>query len=181
MASLAATAVHAAQTLFDEKCGQAPYGPAVPNASTLDQKKFRELKVDVVGFLAASDLFQDCLLRVLAEGPPKPKKDTTQEQYEATVKKFQQDGERIAWANQKEKESVGTAYNAVVDEMNGAKSASTPKVAPQVPGPAAAKIAAPVSAPLPQPAAAIEASVKTIAERPTAKAKPRLKPNLPAG
>jgi hypothetical protein len=43
-AILAAMPVHAAQSLFDEKCGQAPYAPAVPQAQTLDQKKFRELK-----------------------------------------------------------------------------------------------------------------------------------------
>ncbi len=113
-ATVASGAIAAAVGPAKYVCNE-PYAPivALPPDATVDQ--LRELKLDVVAFLAASDLYQDCLFRSL-EADKKADDRQRRLVFEAIE------------SNQREKERVGKQYNALADRFTG--STATPATTP---------------------------------------------------
>jgi hypothetical protein len=60
---------------YDDKCGSAPYGPSIPTDTSITDDKITELKADVLEFLKASDRYQDCITKLIEEGPTFKKED----------------------------------------------------------------------------------------------------------
>ena len=94
-----------------------PYAPivALPPDATLDQ--LRELKLDVVAFLATSDMYQDCLYRNLEAD-----KEADERQRRLVFEEIE--------SNQREKERVGKQFNAIADRMTGNTTAPAPATTP---------------------------------------------------
>ena len=161
-ATIALTAsAYAADSVFEEKCGSAPFAPDVPTDPSTSTEKLAEVKADVVAFMKASDVFQDCITKTIEIGPKIPK-GTTPEQIRTLQDRFGRDAYKIVDQNQTDKERVGDAFNTLVDMRKNA--GSTPKAEP-APKPAASL------QPVTSPVATSTASVVTTnvtAARPTA-------------
>lgn len=77
------------------RCSE-PYAPQIPNGRTATTDDMASARRDARAFIAASDVYQQCLL----EGP-------------ATARR-----EALLVANQSEKERVGSAFNTAVSAFN---------------------------------------------------------------
>lgn len=93
---LAATPAALAGT---DRC-QEPFGPVVPDGATATADEMRTAKQEVLTFISDSDIFQDCLVRVMDD----PNEAMKEPQKKAVLKDIS--------ANQKEKEAVAAAFNA---------------------------------------------------------------------
>lgn len=156
------------QDKYQERCGTAPIGPDIAQNPAISDEKMAELKKDVVTFIKTSDEFQNCIYKVLDEGPTF-KKDTSREEILSVGAKFENAGNKIILDNQSEKERIGEAFNSLVDMRHGGSGGSSPKT----PKPAA-KTTAP--AVIPTAPEGMLPTVPTGGQRITAKAKPTLKP-----
>lgn len=94
------------------RCNE-PYAPMMidPNAATREQ--IDNLQLDVIAFLATSDMYQECLLYTLREGDAPPSEKLQKE----ILDKID--------SNQREKERLGTEYNALVDAFNARNRAAS--------------------------------------------------------
>jgi hypothetical protein len=77
-----------------ERCN-APYAPQIPDGRTATQEEMTSARRDANAFIAASDLYQLCQIRIGR-------------------------GERGGDANQREKERIGSAFNAAIAAFRGA-------------------------------------------------------------
>lgn len=100
-----------------------PFEPVIPNAKQASQAEMDEARLDVIGFLAASDMYQDCLVRtVKAVGDP-------------TLREVQiKNVEPLIKQNQDDKCRIGMAWNSAVAEyetrIHGAPPATAPPPCP---------------------------------------------------
>lgn len=101
-----------------QNCGSAPHGEQVPDGKTATKKQMDEANLQVVAFLAASDMYQDCLARTALAKKDKLKPADKQKIL------------NMIDASQREKEEVGAAYNVSVDAFNAANPV---KPAPKTP------------------------------------------------
>jgi hypothetical protein len=99
---------------YDEQCGSAPYGPSIPTDTSITDAKIAELKTDVLEFLKASDRFQDCVTKIIEEGPTFKKEDSMEKKIQI-AKRFERQGLELINDNQSEKEKIGRDYNALID------------------------------------------------------------------
>ena len=89
------------------KCGSIPYGPTiVMDAKTATKQEMETAKEDVLAFIAQSDAYQDCLLK-LAESLGPRLTDNDKRILGAAIDR-----------SQKEKEALGNDYNKLVDNYN---------------------------------------------------------------
>jgi len=100
-----------------------PFEPVIPNAKQASQAEMDDARLDVIGFLATSDMYQNCLvLTVKALSDP-------------TLREVQiKNVEPLIKQNQDDKCRIGTAWNnAVADyetRINGAPPATNPPACP---------------------------------------------------
>lgn len=102
-ASPVLSATTAATPAVSDECGALPRGKFVLDGRKATKKQLRSVERDVVAFMAASDFYQNCVLRY-------------SKQYEANLS--DDDKQRLlalVEESQKEKEAVGNGYNAAVD------------------------------------------------------------------
>lgn len=85
-----------------------PYAPIVGDGATATKDEIQALKLDVIAFIAASDLYQDCLLRSLKD--PELKADKREKLAQEVTQKIN--------SNQTEKERVGADYNKAAEAYN---------------------------------------------------------------
>ena len=89
------------------KCGSIPYGPTlVMDAKTATKEEMENAKHDVLAFIAESDRYQDCLLRLANSLGPRLS-DNDKRILAAAIDRSQQ-----------EKETLGNDYNKLVDNYN---------------------------------------------------------------
>ena len=89
-----------------DSCGSIPYGVVDLDGKNASKDEMEEGKFQVTSFITQVDVYQDCLLRLQKTlGDRLTPKDI--EVIEAAILQSQQ-----------EKEAVGKAYNAAVDEFN---------------------------------------------------------------
>ena len=89
------------------KCGSIPYGPTiVMDAKTATKEEMEVAKEDVLAFIAQSDAYQECLLK-LAESLGPRLTDNDKRLIGAAIDR-----------SQKEKEALGNDYNKLVDNYN---------------------------------------------------------------
>lgn len=102
-AAIAVLVLLAAPAAFagTERC-QEPFGPVVPNGETATAAEMKTAKAEVLTFISDSDIFQDCLVRVMDD----PKEDMKPNQKTAVMREIS--------ANQKEKEAVAAAFNDAI-------------------------------------------------------------------
>ena len=87
-------------------CGSPPHGNIALDGSKATKKQMENAKLDVIAFMADSDIYQDCINKYLAR-------------YQSIL--TPQDKSRLAGLqqfNQKEKEKIGNGYNAAADAFN---------------------------------------------------------------
>ena len=77
------------------RCSE-PYAPQVPNGRTATLDELNAARRDARAFIAASDVYQECLL----ESPTSPRR------------------EALLDANQAQKERIGSAVNAAIAAFN---------------------------------------------------------------
>lgn len=100
-----------------QNCGAAPHGEQVLDGKTATKAEMDAANTQIIGFLAASDFYQDCLARTALA---KKEKLTPAEKQKIL---------NMIDSSQREKEEIGAAYNASVDAFNAAHPV-TPKPAP---------------------------------------------------
>lgn len=101
LAILAAPPAVAAKVDIDAMCVE-PYGPIVPDGATATQAQIDAARDEVLQFIKDSDVYQDCLVRMLDDRDLK----LTDDQRNRIFDKIEK--------NQQEKESVGGAFNLAV-------------------------------------------------------------------
>ena len=90
-----------------DKCGSIPYGPTiVMDAKTATKEEMQNAKEDVQTFIAQSDAYQECLLK-LADSLGPRLTDNDKRILGAAIDRSQQ-----------EKEALGNDYNKLVDAYN---------------------------------------------------------------
>ena len=94
------------------KCGFVPIAAVVVNGAIATKDEMQEANHQVKIFVEASDMFQDCVLRVAESFKDKVTHQLAPKDQAAVVK--------IVDQSQREKESVGNAYNEAVDAFNAA-------------------------------------------------------------
>jgi hypothetical protein len=104
--ALVLAAVLAAPAAFagTDRC-QEPFGPVVPNGQTATAEEMKTAKTEVLTFISDSDVYQDCLVRVMDD----PTEEMKEPQKKAVLKDIS--------ANQKEKETVAAAFNEAVKQF----------------------------------------------------------------
>lgn len=90
-----------------DQCSE-PYGPVLPDAASLTAETLAEAKKEVLQFIADSDAFQSCVVSVMNV------KDKDEKLSPAEMAAAQ----RKIDSNQKEKEAIGNAYNALARDYN---------------------------------------------------------------
>ena len=100
---------------FDDNCGSAPYGPDVKMDGAMPDDKVAELRKDVLAFMKASDLYQDCVTKIMEAGPTFKKEDDTREKRMAIGARFEKEALKRIDENQSEKERVGDEFNKLVE------------------------------------------------------------------
>ena len=89
------------------KCGSIPYGPTiVMDAKTATKQEMENAKQDVMAFIAQSDAYQDCLIKLANSLGPRLS-DSDKRLIGAAIDRSQQ-----------EKEALGNDYNKLVDNYN---------------------------------------------------------------
>ncbi|HAH08499.1 MAG TPA: hypothetical protein DCL48_00195 [Alphaproteobacteria bacterium] len=163
----AAPAFATEEDIFTQTCGNAPFAPVVPASPPTTQEAMTELKNDVTDFIKGSDLFQDCVTRVLDQGP-KLKESWSDDQKKSAQRRFLKTAEKIILDNQEDKERTGNAFNVLVELRTGGKAAPTPAASKP-----AEKAAAPAII------ENIDTSTAAALVTGTAKARPQVKPATP--
>lgn len=123
-ASFVAAALFAAPALAERHYNcVVPFEPVIPNAKQASQAEMDDARLDVIGFLASSDMYQNCLvLTVKALGDP-------------TLREVQiKNVEPLIKQNQDDKCRIGMAWNNAVAEydtrIHGVPPATTPPPCP---------------------------------------------------
>ena len=103
-----------------------PFEPVIPNASNASQPEMDEARLDVIAFLAASDMYQDCLMRTIKSIP------------DATLREVQiKNVEPLIAENHNDKCRVGSDWNNVVREyeirIHGKPPSGRPPACPPAP------------------------------------------------
>ena len=105
------------------KCGLVPIGAVVIDGAIATKDEMQEANHQVKIFMEASDLFQDCVLRVAESFKDKVTHQLAPKDQAAVV--------AIVDQSQREKESLGNAYNEAVDAFKAAdKRKSAPGTKP---------------------------------------------------
>ena len=94
------------------KCGLVPLGAVVLDGKIATKDEMQEGKNQVTIFMEATDMFQDCVLRVAESFKDKVTHKLTPKDEAVIV--------AIVNSSQKEKESLGKTYNEAVDAFNAA-------------------------------------------------------------
>lgn len=102
---VSALAMLSAPVFAQDKC-QSPVAPKVPDGKTANVAELVQTNKDVVGFIKASDDYQNCLLTEVAALEKEAKEN--KKSVDSSVRKAL---EAKGDANQKEKERVGKEYN----------------------------------------------------------------------
>ena len=98
----------AAPAFAQDKC-MAPIAPVIPNGRTAAVADLVQANKDVVSFIKSSDDYQSCLLADLQTQIDAAKDNKDKKGLDPAIKKaIEAKGD----ANQKQKETVGKAYNA---------------------------------------------------------------------
>lgn len=87
-----------------DQCSQ-PYGPVLP-AAPVTKEQLKAAKAEVVQFIEDSDAFQSCLIHLMDE---KDKDDALTPAEKAQA-------QRKIDSNQREKQAIGDAYNALAKD-----------------------------------------------------------------
>lgn len=104
----AAFVMLAAPAFAQDKC-MAPIAPVIPNGKTAAVADLVQANKDVVSFIKSSDDYQSCLLADLQSQIDAAKDNKDKKGLDPAIKKaIEAKGD----ANQKQKETVGKAYNA---------------------------------------------------------------------
>lgn len=112
--SVAALVLSAGGAYAQDRCMR-PFAPTIPKGETATQEQIFAAREEVQSFIMASDRYQECLLldlqqvREEARKRKKPVSESVLSSYQAKV-----------LANQREKESVGSEFNAARQAFMGA-------------------------------------------------------------
>ncbi len=87
----------------DVRCNQ-PYAPEIRANGSMGKDDLRVMHDDTQTFIAASDLYQACLLKAVEKNAS-----------------FSVQANRLIAVNQRDKERVGKAYNELLAELNRTK------------------------------------------------------------
>lgn len=89
-----------------DRCSE-PFGPALPTAASTTIAQLPAIKKEVEAFIRDSDAFQSCLVAVM----------DVKDEDEKLSKAEMAQAQRKLDSNQREKEAIGAAYNALAKQV----------------------------------------------------------------